>query len=934
MTLPLMPAALELQLAYDYAQAETFLRLLDPSATKFTFQFFKDPENDTHPAVTPAGQQHATLKEVWPCIIRQNSLQRAAGAFVTINETDLQGRKGANITRARALFADADGPDQVDRCADFIRARCLPSAIVQTRPDRAHFYWFSDDLRLEDFTPLQKALATILQTDATVTDLPRVMRLPGTYNLKDPSHPHFVRLQFVSGQRWTTSEFVAKSGLSVGPRSTAASARRVTPWGNPSGLSDVDLHGNSPRALNDELAAGIGDQWSIDDFASAAMFLAERRPSPLAIYSDNKELGWLNFTFACCYGEITRPERAEVIRSIWEGASKVAGGNVEQNETIYSHALRGTERRIVSGEKVITPPSVFDSALRLGWFPKGPTAQAGGAAEPPGASGAGGATGATAPRGGGGAGGSAERSDKDDARQPFGFSTETVEYVPGNEHVCREALDRIVAADPHTYKSGEGLIILRVPRREELPPGVKWDADFPSTTLAHPADIIERAERIAWMSKSGGKGSNRLRRVNPPRPFCSDYIIQMRGRYRARPLTGIARVPYMRDNGEIVAGEGYNALTGVFHDRALALDVPSSPTRREALRATVKLLKPFAHYKFEDRRVGRNLVLAAVLTALVRSFLPTAPMFIVKGAMAGTGKGQIARAIARLALDSTPVFMTWGHNDEEFQKRLDTMLLASPAMLVIDNANGKLLRGDTLEMVISEGTATIRHFGKLEGATVRNRSFLMATGNNLSISGDMIRRAVVIDVLPRSGSPERDLFPFTPEDYVREHRTELLDAAYTLMRAYRLAGMPQPELPSAGSFPQWERQVRDLVYWLLGYDLTEQFEKNKIADPHRQNDAALLAALHGKHGSKPFKAADVEQDVTTVQSAKKGYGPAPSTEATAIHAAVEDVWGGRQFNSKSFGIWARGNENAFVDGFKLTAHRDRNKTNVYIVHRS
>jgi hypothetical protein len=32
--------------------------------------------------------------------------------------------------------------------------------------------------------------------------------------------------------------------------------------------------------------------------------------------------------------------------------------------------------------------------------------------------------------------------------------------------------------------------------------------------------------------------------------------------------------------------------------------------------------------------------------------------------------------------------------------------MASPAMLVIDNANGRLLRGDTLEMILSEGAAT------------------------------------------------------------------------------------------------------------------------------------------------------------------------------------------------------------------------------------
>jgi hypothetical protein len=63
-------------------------------------------------------------------------------------------------------------------------------------------------------------------------------------------------------------------------------------------------------------------------------------------------------------------------------------------------------------------------------------------------------------------------------------------------------------------------------------------------------------------------------------------------------------------------------------------------------------------------------------------------------------------------------------------------------MLVMDNCNGRVLRGDTLEMILSEGEATIRQFNKLEAITVRSRTFLMANGNNIQISGDMSRRGI------------------------------------------------------------------------------------------------------------------------------------------------------------------------------------------------
>src|SRR5262249_9750920 len=213
----------------------------------------------------------------------------------------------------------------------------------------------------------------------------------------------------------------------------------------------------------------------------------------------------------------------------------------------------------------------------------------------------------------------------------------------------------------------------------------------------------------------------------------------------------------------------------------------------------------------------KPLMLAAMLTVLERPFMETAPMFALVGAQSGTGKGEIIKALSRLALNTTPPLMSWGHDDQEFKKRFDAMMLLSPVMFGIDNANGKLLSHDALEMLLTEGVITIRIFGRLENVTLRPRTTIFVNGNNLSISGDMIRRCFVIRILPRCANPESEVFEFTPSGYVAEHRNELLNDAYTIMRAFRLAGMPQCTSSSVGSFPLWERKVRDLVFWLTGY---------------------------------------------------------------------------------------------------------------------
>ena len=81
-------------------------------------------------------------------------------------------------------------------------------------------------------------------------------------------------------------------------------------------------------------------------------------------------------------------------------------------------------------------------------------------------------------------------------------------FVPGNEDECRKLIDRVVAADPRTFTLGDPtgpLVILRVPDKEALPPGTRWEGDLPGTTLATPADIMQRAERLVWKQRAGGK---------------------------------------------------------------------------------------------------------------------------------------------------------------------------------------------------------------------------------------------------------------------------------------------------------------------------------------------------------------------------------------------------------------------------------------------
>ena len=494
-------------------------------------------------------------------------------------------------------------------------------------------------------------------------------------------------------------------------------------------------------------------------------------------------------------------------------------------------------------------------------------------------------------------------------------------YVPGKEDECRNLLNRVVAADPRTFTLGDPtgpLAILRVPGKDALPPDTKWDGDLPGTTLATPADVMQRAEQLVWKQRGGGKSENRIVRTHPPRAFVTDFLIQMRGQFGAPPLRGIVRVPRIDDSGNIDFVSGYDTHTGLFHDRSPVFDVPRTPSLDDARRMAEALLLPFSKYQFDDSVAGPALVLAVIFTALERPFLSTAPMGVVRSSMPATGKGKIVRGSVRLAFDTEPVFITWGGSGEEFEKRLGALLLQAPAAMTIDNANGMQIQGDLLESILTEGCADIRLLGHSEILKVRCRSLIMLTGNNPNITGDMARRALVLDIKPASADPERVRYGFDPVKLIQRNRTQLLQAAFTAMRAFRLAGMPSQGLPAVGSFDDWSRRVRDLVYWLTLYDVSEAFRRNKAEDPRRQADASLLATLHQHFGTAPIKSADV---IAVHDRVAASYGTSMPSER-ALHDALDDVLGSRGVNAKLFGYWARRVKGAHNGGFILEAQHD------------
>jgi RepB DNA-primase from phage plasmid/Primase C terminal 2 (PriCT-2) len=160
----------------NLADAARFLKLLDPTATKFEFRTFDDNHDRDDKDLLKTF--YGSLTEHAAELQRLN--RKGAGIFVVINETDGKGRKAENIIRIRAVFADLDGAP----LAPVMKGKVLPHIAVKSSPGKFHVYWRVEGMALQDFTPVQKAIIERFDSDDIIHDLPRVMRLPGFYHHK------------------------------------------------------------------------------------------------------------------------------------------------------------------------------------------------------------------------------------------------------------------------------------------------------------------------------------------------------------------------------------------------------------------------------------------------------------------------------------------------------------------------------------------------------------------------------------------------------------------------------------------------------------------------------------------------------------------------------------------------------------------------------
>ena len=185
----------------DRDDAEMFLSAIDDTAETFTFQTFTDHTEKKNGSKDPLERIfHGSLDESWTALCQLNN--SGAGVYVTINETNFEGRRAEHITRTRAVFEEQDTIGKAP--ADY---PLLPHLEVESSPGKFHRYWLVDGLSLDEWEGVQASIAERFESDSSAANgVNRVMRLPGFFHQKNPDNPHIVRLVEVNPEQAYTPE--------------------------------------------------------------------------------------------------------------------------------------------------------------------------------------------------------------------------------------------------------------------------------------------------------------------------------------------------------------------------------------------------------------------------------------------------------------------------------------------------------------------------------------------------------------------------------------------------------------------------------------------------------------------------------------------------------------------------------------------------------
>lgn len=496
-----------------------------------------------------------------------------------------------------------------------------------------------------------------------------------------------------------------------------------------------------------------------------------------------------------------------------------------------------------------------------------------------------------------------------------------VHHDPGQ---IPETVDRVLdevgerAEDIGVYKRGGLLVELHVVDGRQKKGGMARQKGALVIRPMIPASVCRAFAKVVAITRYDAR-KNDDKVVDFPKSL-AEAILSLPDWPQIPELLGASEAAILDLDGREHSEPGYHpeiklylATTG-----KLKAAVPSVLGRERGVAGIKKLLRLLRAFPFKSES-DKSAALAAIITALLRRLLPSAPFFAISAPTAGTGKSLLAEVVGIILTSRKPPMLSMGGDEAEFEKRLAGALLEGDPMVVIDNITRPFGNEPVLNQSCSQETLRVRILGGSSMSNVPTNSLLVATGNNLAIVGDLKRRTALIQLDAGVERPElRDDIDFDVLVEAARDRDKLIRAALDISRSYLDDDAPdvylkredgtQEKVKPLGSFGDWDRMVRRaLIYHGMADPMTSA-EILREADPDIEAMTMLFTAWVGRYGNEPQTAAKVVQDALDYAVTQHAN--------PELHEGVSLACGGK-VDARRMGYWLRAHKNRICAGMQL-----------------
>jgi RepB DNA-primase from phage plasmid len=370
-------------------------------------------------------------------------------------------------------------------------------------------------------------------------------------------------------------------------------------------------------------------------------------------------------------------------------------------------------------------------------------------------------------------------------------------------------------------------------------------------------------------------------------------------------VAGIITTPLLRRDGSLLAGdrEHYDPATRLYYKPGVKMpSLAQNPTKKDAQSALEFLLDLISEFPFVAD-VDRSVALSGILTALVRGSLDVAPLHLFRARTAGSGKSYLVDIASTVSTGTLCAVMAVPDKEEELEKRLGALVMRGAPIISLDNADQDI-GGPALCQVTERPRVSLRILGKSEQPEYDCRSTVFCTGNNIGVRGDMTRRTLICNLDAGIERPELRKFTKNPIEMVRADRGLYIAAAFTIIKAYIVAGAPV-SYPALGSYGQFGRMVRGPLMMLGQPDPVSSMDEARADDPELAAIRQLLISS-GIVVDRFYRARDIVSMSTTDDDLRE----------LLIRVAGERD----EISNRLVGNWLRKISGRIVDGRRLVKH--------------